>query len=157
MDMIFKKKLCVIIICFGMVSCNINQYNQFSFESDKFYFTFNNSIPSSLKTKINSINNPRSGDANDKIQINIKNYNITSYDIYSGSALKALETEIKGMLIFEVFTNNSNITKNISIVKRSSAIELNPLAENEMFKYIEEEIMNDLIRQLTLEVTLIDL
>ena len=61
------------------------------------------------------------------------------------------------MLIFEVFTNNSNITKNISIVKRSSAIELNPLAENEMFKYIEEEIMNDLIRQLTLEVTLIDL
>ena len=61
------------------------------------------------------------------------------------------------MLIFEVFINNSNITKNISIVKRSSAIELNPLAENEMFKYIEEEIMNDLIRQLTLEVTLIDL
>tara|TARA_B100001248_G_scaffold261760_1_gene254123 strand:+ start:1776 stop:2198 length:423 start_codon:yes stop_codon:yes gene_type:complete len=140
-----------------MVSCNLNQYSQFSFESDKFYFTFNNNIPSSLKTKINSINNLSSDNANSKIQVNIKDYNINRYDIYSGSALKALETEIKGILIFEIFTKNSIITKNINVVKRSNAIELNPLAENEMFKYIEEEIMNDLIRQLTLEVTLIDL
>ena len=157
MDMIFKKRLCLIIICFGMVSCNLNQFSQFSFESDKFYFTFNNNIPSSLKTKINSINNLSSDNANSKIQVNIKDYNINRYDIYSGSALKALETEIKGILIFEIFTKNSIITKNINVVKRSNAIELNPLAENEMFKYIEEEIMNDLIRQLTLEVTLIDL
>ena len=157
MDMIFKKKLCIIIICLVMVSCNLNQYSQFSFESDKFYFTFNNNIPSSLKTKINSINNLSSDNANSKIQVNIKDYNINRYDIYSGSALKALETEIKGILIFEIFTKNSIITKNINVVKRSNAIELNPLAENEMFKYIEEEIMNDLIRQLTLEVTLIDL
>ena len=140
-----------------MVSCNLNQYSQFSFESDKFYFTFNNNISSSLKTKINSINNLSSDNANSKIQVNIKDYNINRYDIYSGSALKALETEIKGILIFEIFTKNSIITKNINVVKRSNAIELNPLAENEMFKYIEEEIMNDLIRQLTLEVTLIDL
>ena len=140
-----------------MVSCNLNQYSQFSFQSDKFYFTFNNNIPSSLKTKINSINNLSSDNAHSKIQVNIKDYNINRYDIYSGSALKALETEIKGILIFEIFTKNSIITKNINVVKRSNAIELNPLAENEMFKYIEEEIMNDLIRQLTLEVTLIDL
>ena len=140
-----------------MVSCNLNQYSQFSFESDKFYFTFNNNISSSLKTKINSINNLSSDNAHSKIQVNIKDYNINRYDIYSGSALKALETEIKGILIFEIFTKNSIITKNINVVKRSNAIELNPLAENEMFKYIEEEIMNDLIRQLTLEVTLIDL
>ena len=147
--MIFEKKLCIIIICLVMVSCNLNQYSKFSFESDKFYFTFNNNIPSSLKTKINSINNLSSDNANSKIQVNIKDYNINRYDIYSGSALKAL--------VFEIFTKNSIITKNINVVKRSNAIELNPLAENEMFKYIEEEIMNDLIRQLTLEVTLIDL
>ena len=47
--------------------------------------------------------------------------------------------------------------KTINSMKRFSAIELNPLAENQMSKFMEEEIINDVIEQLILEVNLIDL
>ena len=53
--------------------------------------------------------------------------------------------------------NHSNNAKTINSMKRFSAIELNPLAENEMNKFMEKEIMNDVIEQLILEVNLIDL
>ena len=42
-------------------------------------------------------------------------------------------------------------------MKRFSAIELNPLAENELMKFMENEAINDLIDQLILEVSLLDL
>ena len=48
-------------------------------------------------------------------------------------------------------------SKSINATKRFSAIELNPLAENQMIEYMEKEIVNDLINQLILEVNLIDL
>ena len=53
--------------------------------------------------------------------------------------------------------NYSNNIKTINSMKRFSAIELNPLAENQMSKFMEEEIINDVIEQLILEVNLIDL
>ena len=53
--------------------------------------------------------------------------------------------------------NNLNNIKTINSMKRFSAIELNPLAEDQMKKFMEEEIMNDVIEQLILEVNLIDL
>ena len=53
--------------------------------------------------------------------------------------------------------NHLNNIKTINSMKRFSAIELNPLAENQMNKFMEEEIINDVIEQLILEVNLIDL
>ena len=53
--------------------------------------------------------------------------------------------------------DHSMDTKSVSIMKRFSAIELNPLAENEMTKFMESEALNDLIDQLMIEVSLIDL
>ena len=53
--------------------------------------------------------------------------------------------------------NHSNNIKTINTMKRFSAIELNPLAENQMSNFMEEEIINDIIEQLILEVNLIDL
>ena len=48
-------------------------------------------------------------------------------------------------------------TKTLNVMKRFSAIELNPLAENELMKFMENEAINDLIDQLILEVSLLDL
>ena len=95
--------------------------------------------------------------------------------IYSGSALRALEKEIKATISFNVKSGNSmNMDhsmhmshsmhmdhsmdrKSVNIMKRFSAIELNPLADNEMTKFMESEALNDLIDQLIIEVSLIDL
>ena len=53
--------------------------------------------------------------------------------------------------------DHSMDTKSVNIMKRFSAIELNPLADNEMTKFMESEALNDLIDQLIIEVSLIDL
>jgi len=53
--------------------------------------------------------------------------------------------------------NHSDNIKTINSMKRFSAIELNPLAENQMSKFMEDEIMNNVIEELIIEVNLIDL
>ena len=80
-----------------------------------------------------------------------------------------MEKEIKATISFSVKENtsmhmnhNMNMhhkmnSKSINVTKRFSAIELNPLAENQMIEYMEREIVNDLIDQLILEVNLIDM
>ena len=102
-------------------------------------------------------------DNSKKSEIHIIKYELRAYDIYSGSALRALEKEIKATISFNVKSGNSmNMdhsmdTRNVNVMKRFSAIELNPLAENEMTKFMESEALNDLIDQLIIEVSLIDL
>ena len=162
--MIYKKELLLVLVCFVISSCNINEYKQFKIDNGKYYFTYNQDIPSSLQEKINSMIGQSSySDNSKKSEIHIIKYELRAYDIYSGSALRALEKEIKATISFNVKSGNSmNMdhsmdTKSVSIMKRFSAIELNPLAENEMTKFMESEALNDLIDQLMIEVSLIDL
>ena len=174
--MIYKKGLLLVLVCFIVSSCNINEYKQFKIDSGKYYFTYNQDIPSSLQEKINSMIGQSSyGDNSKKSEIHIIKYELRTYDIYSGSALRALEKEMKATISFSLKSGNSmNMdhsmhmshsmhmdhsmdTKSVSIMKRFSAIELNPLAENEMTKFMESEALNDLIDQLMIEVSLIDL
>ena len=122
-----------------------------------------------LKEKIIFLNGSNTNNNEEKIEVNIIQYNLRTYEIYSGAALRAIEKEIKATLTFSVKENasmhmnhNMNMdhkmnSKSINATKRFSAIELNPLAENQMIEYMEKEIVNDLINQLILEVNLIDL
>lgn len=168
--MIYKKELLLVLVCFVISSCNINEYKQLKIDNGKYYFTYNQDIPFSLQEKINSMIGQSSySDNSKKSEIHIIKYELRAYDIYSGSALRALEKEIKATISFNVKSGNSmNMdhsmhmdhsmdTKSVSIMKRFSAIELNPLAENEMTKFMESEALNDLIDQLMIEVSLIDL
>ena len=168
--MIYKKELLLVLVCFVISSCNINEYKQFKIDNGKYYFTYNQDIPSSLQEKINSMIGQSSySDNSKKSEINIIKYELRTYDIYSGSALRALEKEMKATISFSLKSGNSmNMdhsmhmdhsmdTKSVNIMKRFSAIELNPLAENEMTKFMESEVLNDLIDQLMIEVSLIDL
>ena len=174
--MIYKKELLLVLVCFVISSCNINEYKQFKIDNGKYYFTYNQDIPSSLQEKINSMIGQSSySDNSKKSEINIIKYELRTYDIYSGSALRALEKEIKATISFNVKSGNSmNMDhsmhmshsmhmdhsmdiKSVNIMKRFSAIELNPLADNEMTKFMESEALNDLIDQLIIEVSLIDL
>ena len=104
-----------------------------------------------------------------KTEIHISKYELKTSDIYAGSALRSLEKEIKASLSFNtknphsmnkdhsMHMNHSMNGKTLNVMKRFSAIELNPLAENELMKFMENEAINDLIDQLILEVSLVDL
>ena len=168
--MIYKKKLLLIFVCLVISSCNITEYKQFKLDTEKYYFKFNQNIPSSLQKKIKTLIGHDSGDINDKKkEIHISEYKLEVYDIYAGSALRALEKEIKASISFEIkdghsmnmdhsmHMDHSKNTKTLNVMKRFSAIELNPMAENSMIKFMENEAINDLIDQLILEVSLVDL
>ena len=71
--------------------------------------------------------------------------------------MRALETEISISMDIKIKKNDKFISKTIVSTKRFSSIELNPLAEKEMLKFVEEQIINDLIDKLIIEVELIDL
>ena len=167
--MVYKKEILLLFACFFVASCNVGEFKQFKFNSGEYYFTFNQNIPNLLKEKIIFLNGSNTNNNEEKIEVNIIQYNLRTYEIYSGAALRAIEKEIKATLSFSVKENASmhmnhsmNMdhkmdSKSINVTKRFSAIELNPLAENQMIEYMEKEIVNDLIDQLILEVNLIDL
>ena len=71
--------------------------------------------------------------------------------------MRALETEISISIDIKIKKNNKFIGKTIVSTKRFSSNELNPLAEKEMLKFVEEQLINDLIDKLIIEVNLIDL
>ena len=167
--MLYKKEILLLFACFLLASCNISEFKQFKFDSEGYYFTFSQNIPNLLKEKFIFLNGSNVDNNDEKIEVNIIKYDLRTYDIYSGAALRAMEKEIKATISFSVKENSSmhmnhnmNMhykmnSKSINVTKRFSAIELNPLAENQMIEYMEREIVNDLIDQLILEVNLIDM
>ena len=188
MIMRYKRELFLILLSFMIASCNLNEYQKLQFDKNKYNFLFENEVPKEFKSEIEKIFGDRfDKDDDKKIRLNINSFNINKYNVYSGTALRAMEIELKAKLVFSIDNsgpmkvghsmhtdhsghmehsthedhsmqmNHSNNVKTINSMKRFSAIELNPLAENEMNKFMEKEIMNDVIEQLILEVNLIDL
>lgn len=168
--MIYQKRLLLVFACLVISSCNLNDYRQFKIDTERYYFTFDQKIPSTLQDKINITIGYSSDDMSDgKTEIHISKYELKTSDIYAGSALRSLEKEIKASLSFNtknphsmnkdhsMHMNHSMNGKTLNVMKRFSAIELNPLAENELMKFMENEAINDLIDQLILEVSLLDL
>ena len=168
--MVYQKKLLLVFACLFISSCNLTEYKQFKIDNKKYYFTFNQSIPSSFQEKVNTKLGHNSDDMSDKkTEVQIIKYELKTNSIYSGSALRALEKEIKASISFNIVGSNSmnmdhsmhmnqsmNI-KTVNIMRRFSAIELNPMAENAMIQFMENQVINDLIDQLILEVSLVDL
>ena len=92
----------------------------------------------------------------ENIQIYVSSYMSKQYDLYSGDSLRALESEIKSSIKISI-DNNKITNKTLMSMKRFNSIELNPLAEQEMIYFIENEILEDLFNQIILEVNLIDM
>tara|TARA_Y100001954_G_scaffold84421_1_gene92661 strand:+ start:59 stop:607 length:549 start_codon:yes stop_codon:yes gene_type:complete len=178
----YKRGLFLILLSFVLASCNLNEYQKLQFDKNKYYFSFENEVPKEFQSEIEKIFGDKFDKVDDKkIRLNINSFDINKYNVYSGTALRAMEIELKAKLVFSITNagsmkmdhsmhtdhsghmehstqmNHSNNAKTINSMKRFSAIELNPLAENEMNKFMEKEIMNDVIEQLILEVNLIDL
>ena len=154
----YKKELVLSMACIFISSCNLNQYQQVNFKDKQYFLTFNKEIPSKVENKIKKIIKSSSDEVKaETFQISVNDYQIKRYEVYSGSALRSLETEIKGSLKISIKVKNISLNKNLMAMKRFDSIELNPLAETEMLNFMESEIIDDLVGQLILEVNLIDM
>ena len=154
----YKKEFILSMVCIFISSCNLNQYQQINYIDKQYFLTFNKEIPSKIQTKINKIIKSSSEEVKaETFQISINDYQIKRYEVYSGSALRSLETEIKGSLKISIKVKDISLNKNLMAMKRFGSIELNPLAETEMLNFMESEIIDDLVGQLILEVNLIDM
>ena len=152
-----KVNLRIFLIIFIFVqSCELNQFEQAKISSNSYLLIFDSSIPTSFQTKLNSIFKLKNDD-NKNIQIKINNYVFKKYDIYSGSSLRALESEVKSSIRISIDSDDKVINKTLMSMKRFSSIELNPMAEQEMVYFIENELLEDLLNQITLEVNIIDM
>ena len=152
----YTKGLLLILLSIVITSCNLNEYKKLQLDKNKYYFSFDQEVPNNFQLKIKEVfgDNFEKVDYK-KIHINLRSFDLNKYEVYSGTSLRAMEIELKAKLNFSI--DDSNNIKTINSMKRFSAIELNPLAQNQMSKFMEEEIINDVIEQLILEVNLIDL
>jgi len=157
--MIQKINLIVLLMALMCIQgCALNEYQKIKINDNSYLVTFDSGIPKSLQTKVNStlkikIDNQES----ENIKISISNYISKQYDIYSGESLRSLESEIKASINLSMNNNNKIVNKTLMSMKRFSSVELNPLAEQEMIDFIENEILEDLFNQIILEVNLVDM
>ena len=151
----YQKKIFLIFTVLFISSCSIGQFEKVDTNLKYYSFTYNDEIPSYLKKKIQNINHAK--DKESIHNINISNFDLKKYDIYSGSTLRALETEVKGSINISIKKEGKIINKTFNSIKRFSSVELNPLAENQILEFMEREIINDLMAQLIIEVKLLDL
>tara|TARA_B100000925_G_scaffold111954_1_gene82713 strand:+ start:50 stop:520 length:471 start_codon:yes stop_codon:yes gene_type:complete len=153
-----KYFLVLLALVLFVSACSISQFQKLDLDNSYYQLTFGKNVPLKLKQQATSIftkNQQSPSTQNNKIEIN--NYLTKRYDVYAGDALRALETEMSISMDIKVNKNSKFISKTIMSTKRFSSIELNPLAEKEMLKFVEEQLINDLIDKLIIEVNLIDL
>ena len=153
-----KYFLVLLALVLAVSACNISQFQKLDLNDSYYQLTFGKNVPLKLKQQATSVftkNQQSTSIQNNDIKIN--NYLLKKYDVYAGNALRALETEISISIDIKVKKNDKFISKTIVSTKRFSSIELNPLAEKEMSKFVEEQLINDLIDKLIIEVKLIDL
>ena len=158
--MIQKIKFSFLVIAIiVMQSCAVNQYQQIKKEKN-YFVTFSSDIPKSFQTRVNSSLKSKENASKDNIiniNININSFMFNKYDVYSGSSLRALESEVKSSMKISINQNDNTKNKMLMSMKRFSSIELNPIAEEQMISFIKDEMLDDLYNQVILEVSLIDM
>ena len=155
--MAHKRNLNILLIVLVFVfACAVGDYKQVKIVNKSYLISFDSGIPKSFQIKINSMFKQNNG-YGENVKININNYLFKQYEVYSGKSLRALESEAKSSLQLTIVSNGNEINKSLMSMKRFDSIELNPLAEQEMLSFIENEMFDDLLNQIIIEVSLIDL
>ena len=154
-----KKSLLLIPFILILVNgCNLNQYKHNNIKDFNYLISYDKKVPEDIKRKTNSIFKPKlDKNLENPYKIDIRNYEFKKYSLYAGQALNSLEIETKSSIDVNFDLNNKKITKSLTSTKRFNSNELNPMAEQAMLDFIENEAIDDLINQLILEVTLIDM
>ncbi len=158
-NMVQKKYLYLISLVLILVQgCGLNQYKLGNINNYDYLIAYDEGIPRGLEKKINSLFKPiLNSDNKDIYKINIRNYKFDRYDVYAGQALRSMEIEVRSSIEVSLNLNDRKVNKTLVSVKRFNSNELNSLADQEMLDFINSQAIDDLVTQLFLEVSLIDM
>ena len=115
--------------------------------------SFEESVPFLVRTELENLEINVSSNKN----LILKNYQIKERKIYGGSSIRALQGELKGELIISISNPSGTINKKLTVMRNFSISELNPLAENQTIKSLEESIQKEMVQQIIFEVRLIEM
>ena len=145
----------ILFLALFVSSCGYNQVvikgGGLNFDSIK----FDETVPQNFKDQVSYLFNP--GSSKENSYLGITSYVAKEYNIYAGDALRALEGEITLMLQVELKLNDSLVRKSISSTKRYKSNELNPFAQNQMIELLKESMQKDIIQQIIVEVSALEM
>ena len=145
----------ILFLALFVSSCGYNQVvikgGGLNFDSIK----FDETVPQNFKDQVSYLFNP--GSSKENSYLGITSYVAKEYNIYAGDALRALEGEITLMLQVELKLNDSLVRKSFSSTKRYKSNELNPFAQNQMIELLKESMQKDIIQQIIVEVTALEM
>ena len=145
----------ILFLALFVSSCGYNQVvikgGGLNFDSIK----FDETVPQNFKDQVSYFFDPDSSKENS--YLGITSYVAKEYNIYAGDALRALEGEITLMLQVELKLNNSLVRKSFSSTKRYKSNELNPFAQNQMIELLKESMQKDIIQQIIVEVSALEM
>ena len=145
----------ILFLALFVSSCGYNQVvikgGGLNFDSIK----FDETVPQNFKDQVSYFFN--AGSSKENSYLGITSYVAKEYNIYAGDALRALEGEITLMLQVELRLNNSLVRKSFSSTKRYKSNELNPFAQNQMIELLKESMQKDIIQQIIVEVSALEM
>ena len=145
----------ILFLALFVSSCGYNQVvikgGGLNFDSIK----FDETVPQNFKDQVSYLFNP--GSSKENSYLGITSYVAKEYNIYAGDALRALEGEITLMLQVELKLNDSLVRKSFSSTKRYKSNELNPFAQNQMIELLKESMQKDIIQQIMVEVSTLEM
>ncbi|MEJ6767313.1 MAG: hypothetical protein QNK97_03805 [Gammaproteobacteria bacterium] len=139
-------------------SCGYNQVVLRGGGLDFNIIKFDETVPQNFKDQVSYFFNTGSSDSSQvNNHLDVTSYSAKEYNIYAGNALRALEGEITLMLHVELRLNDSFMRKSFSSTKRYKSNELNPLAQNQMIKLLKESMQKEIIQQIIIEVSTLEM
>ena len=145
----------ILFLALFVSSCGYNQVvikgGGLNFDSIK----FDETVPQNFKDQVSYFFNL--GSSKENSYLGITSYVAKEYNIYAGDALRALEGEITLMLQVELRLNDSLVRKSFSSTKRYKSNELNPFAQNQMIELLKESMQKDIIQQIIVEVSALEM
>ena len=145
----------ILFLALFVSSCGYNQVvikgGGLNFDSIK----FDESVPQNFKDQVSYFFNV--GSSKENSYLGITSYVAREYNIYAGDALRALEGEITLMMQVELKLNDSLVRKSFSSTKRYKSNELNPFAQNQMIELLKESMQKDIIQQIMVEASALEM
>ena len=145
------------ISIFIVSSCSYNQITLGPNNRENYLVYYDDSIPDSLKEKLDISFNHSTLEDEKKTRIFLRNFDSNNYNIYAGSSLRSLEGEVTASVQLEIISKLKTKNKSIKVMKRHKSSELNPFAEQETAESLKKIINNEIYNQLLLEVSLFEM
>ena len=149
--------LILLIFIFVISSCSFNQITIGPNSRENYVVYYDDSIPDSLKEKLDISFNHSTLEDEKKTRIFLRNFDSNNYNIYAGSSLRSLEGEVTASVQLEIISKLKTKNKSIKVMKRHKSSELNPFAEQETVESLKKIINNEIYNQLLLEVSLFEM